>query len=120
MSLSSSPLYGGSSSHLGPSMSSLSVNRSLLVPLNLEIDPSLQLSRTQEKDQMKGLNNRFASFIDKVCLSVRLLSVCLYILSAFCLSVCLVCISCLPAVCLSVCLSVISLSSVDQPIFTMT
>ncbi|XP_067099381.1 intermediate filament protein ON3 [Osmerus mordax] len=66
MSLSSSPLYGGSSSHLGPSLSSLSVNRSLLVPLNLEIDPSLQLSRTQEKDQMKGLNNRFASFIDKV------------------------------------------------------
>ncbi|NBI05225.1 hypothetical protein D3Z37_20195, partial [Lachnospiraceae bacterium] len=42
------------------------MNQSLLQPLNLEIDPSIQAVRTQEKDQIKTLNNRFASFIDKV------------------------------------------------------
>uniref|UniRef100_A0A673IUS8 Intermediate filament protein ON3-like n=1 Tax=Sinocyclocheilus rhinocerous TaxID=307959 RepID=A0A673IUS8_9TELE len=41
-------------------------NKSLLAPLNLEIDPNIQVVRTQEKEQMKSLNNRFASFIDKV------------------------------------------------------
>ncbi|XP_041747870.1 keratin, type II cytoskeletal 8, partial [Coregonus clupeaformis] len=39
---------------------------SLLAPLNLEIDPNLQVTRIHEKDQIKGLNNRVASFIDKV------------------------------------------------------
>ncbi|XP_038871382.1 keratin, type II cytoskeletal 8 [Salvelinus namaycush] len=39
---------------------------SLLAPLNLEIDPDLQVARIHEKDQIKELNNRFASFIDKV------------------------------------------------------
>ncbi|MEQ2196226.1 hypothetical protein XENOCAPTIV_027331, partial [Xenoophorus captivus] len=43
----------------------VAVNESLLVPLNFEIDHTLQAVRTQEKDQIKGLNNRFASFIDK-------------------------------------------------------
>lgn len=47
-------------------MASLSVNKSLLAPLNLEIDPSLSMSRAHEKEQIKSLNNRFASFIDKV------------------------------------------------------
>ncbi|XP_048873231.1 keratin, type II cytoskeletal 8 [Brienomyrus brachyistius] len=42
------------------------VNKSLLAPLNLEIDPNIQVVRTQEKEQIKSLNNRFASFIDKV------------------------------------------------------
>ncbi|XP_029005963.1 intermediate filament protein ON3-like [Betta splendens] len=41
-------------------------NQSLLSPLNLEIDPQIQVVRTQEKEQIKTLNNRFASFIDKV------------------------------------------------------
>uniref|UniRef100_A0A673LDM6 Intermediate filament protein ON3-like n=1 Tax=Sinocyclocheilus rhinocerous TaxID=307959 RepID=A0A673LDM6_9TELE len=44
----------------------VTVNKSLLAPLNLEIDPNIQVVRTQEKDQIKTLNNRFASFIDKV------------------------------------------------------
>lgn len=49
-----------------PTISAVTVNKSLLAPLNLEIDPSIQVIRTQEKDQIKSLNNRFASFIDKV------------------------------------------------------
>lgn len=47
-------------------ITAVTVNRSLLAPLNLEIDPNIQTVRTQEKEQIKTLNNRFASFIDKV------------------------------------------------------
>ncbi|KAG7472000.1 hypothetical protein MATL_G00103840 [Megalops atlanticus] len=47
-------------------ITAVSVNKSLLAPLNLEIDPNIQAVRTQEKEQIKTLNNRFASFIDKV------------------------------------------------------
>ncbi|XP_047438940.1 intermediate filament protein ON3 [Mugil cephalus] len=69
ISLSSSSLYAGTNGHhhgLGAPLASLSVNKSLLAPLNLEIDPSLSMSRAHEKEQIKSLNNRFASFIDKV------------------------------------------------------
>ncbi|KAF7207589.1 keratin, type II cytoskeletal 8 [Nothobranchius furzeri] len=69
VSLSSSSLYAGTNGHhqgLGASLTSLSVNKSLLAPLNLEIDPNLSMSRAHEKEQIKSLNNRFASFIDKV------------------------------------------------------
>ncbi|NXT21587.1 K2C75 protein, partial [Syrrhaptes paradoxus] len=44
----------------------VSVNQSLLKPLNLEIDPTIQSIRKDEKDQLQTLNNKFASFIDKV------------------------------------------------------
>ncbi|XP_055078757.1 keratin, type II cytoskeletal 8 isoform X2 [Periophthalmus magnuspinnatus] len=47
-------------------ITAVTVNKSLLAPLNLEIDPNIQAVRTQEKEQIKSLNNRFASFIDKV------------------------------------------------------
>lgn len=47
-------------------ITAVTVNKSLLAPLNLEIDPTIQVIRTQEKEQIKTLNNRFASFIDKV------------------------------------------------------
>uniref|UniRef100_A0A3Q1HIK0 IF rod domain-containing protein n=1 Tax=Anabas testudineus TaxID=64144 RepID=A0A3Q1HIK0_ANATE len=67
VSLSSSSLYAGGQHHgLGTPLASLSVNKSLLAPLNLEIDPNLSMSRAHEKEQIKSLNNRFASFIDKV------------------------------------------------------
>uniref|UniRef100_A0A8C5GAE8 Keratin, type II cytoskeletal cochleal-like n=1 Tax=Gouania willdenowi TaxID=441366 RepID=A0A8C5GAE8_GOUWI len=49
-----------------PMISNVQVNSSLLAPLNLEIDRNIHVVRTQEKDQIKTLNNRFASFIDKV------------------------------------------------------
>ncbi|XP_047405727.1 keratin, type II cuticular Hb5-like [Sciurus carolinensis] len=49
-----------------PCITSVSVNESLLAPLNLEIDPNAQCVKQQEKEQIKCLNNRFAAFIDKV------------------------------------------------------
>ncbi|KAE8298142.1 Keratin, type II cytoskeletal 8 Cytokeratin-8 [Larimichthys crocea] len=56
----------GSQGYIAPPITAVQVNQSLLAPLNLEIDPTIQAVRTQEKDQIKTLNNRFASFIDKV------------------------------------------------------
>lgn len=50
----------------GGGITAVSINQSLLAPLNLEIDPNMQQVRTQEKEQIKSLNNKFASFIDKV------------------------------------------------------
>uniref|UniRef100_A0A9L0JRZ0 Keratin 74 n=1 Tax=Equus asinus TaxID=9793 RepID=A0A9L0JRZ0_EQUAS len=44
----------------------VTVNKSLLAPLNVELDPEIQRVRTQEQEQIKALNNKFASFIDKV------------------------------------------------------
>ncbi|CAJ1051594.1 intermediate filament protein ON3-like [Xyrichtys novacula] len=52
--------------YIAPPITAVQVNKSLLAPLNLEIDPTISVVRTQEKDQIKTLNNRFASFIDKV------------------------------------------------------
>ncbi|XP_040833796.1 keratin, type II cytoskeletal 2 oral-like [Ochotona curzoniae] len=44
----------------------VTVNQSLLQPLNVEIDPQIGQVRAQEREQIKTLNNKFASFIDKV------------------------------------------------------
>ncbi|KFO21258.1 keratin, type II cytoskeletal 79 [Fukomys damarensis] len=44
----------------------VTINQNLLTPLNVEIDPEIQRVRTQEREQIKILNNKFASFIDKV------------------------------------------------------
>ncbi|KAM4699166.1 keratin, type II cytoskeletal cochleal-like [Discoglossus pictus] len=62
---------GGAGSGFGGTLCSggitaVTVNQSLLAPLNLEIDPTIQKVRTGEKEQIKNLNNKFASFIDKV------------------------------------------------------
>ncbi|XP_043097102.1 keratin, type II cytoskeletal 8 [Puntigrus tetrazona] len=56
----------GSTPAICPPITAVKVNESLLAPLNLEIDPNIQAIRTQEKEEIKTLNNRFASFIDKV------------------------------------------------------
>uniref|UniRef100_A0A8C5SEG3 IF rod domain-containing protein n=1 Tax=Laticauda laticaudata TaxID=8630 RepID=A0A8C5SEG3_LATLA len=42
------------------------VNKNLLTPLHVEVDPEIQRVRVQEREQIKTLNNKFASFIDKV------------------------------------------------------
>ncbi|XP_013915209.1 PREDICTED: keratin, type II cytoskeletal 6A-like [Thamnophis sirtalis] len=44
----------------------VTINHHLLQPLNLEIDPEIQKVRVEEREQIKTLNNKFASFIDKV------------------------------------------------------
>ncbi|XP_049739182.1 keratin, type II cytoskeletal 4 [Elephas maximus indicus] len=44
----------------------VTINQSLLTPLHVEIDPEIQKIRTEEREQIKTLNNKFASFIDKV------------------------------------------------------
>ncbi|KAM8779536.1 keratin, type II cytoskeletal 72 isoform 2-T2 [Rhynchonycteris naso] len=44
----------------------VTINKSLLAPLNVELDPKIQKVRAQEREQIKDLNNKFASFIDKV------------------------------------------------------
>ncbi|KAK5609801.1 hypothetical protein CRENBAI_018968 [Crenichthys baileyi] len=44
----------------------LSINKNLLTPVKVDIDSAAQALRIQEKDQIKGLNNRFASYIQKV------------------------------------------------------
>uniref|UniRef100_G3QJZ1 Keratin 84 n=1 Tax=Gorilla gorilla gorilla TaxID=9595 RepID=G3QJZ1_GORGO len=57
---------GGVGVQAAPSITAVTVNKSLLTPLNLEIDPSAQRVKKDEKEQIKTLNNKFASFIDKV------------------------------------------------------
>ncbi|NXB85092.1 K2C75 protein, partial [Vidua chalybeata] len=57
--------FSGGPSGVG-TIQEVTVNQSLLAPLNLEIDPNIQQVRKDEKEQIKSLNNKFASFIDKV------------------------------------------------------
>ncbi|XP_059914151.1 keratin, type II cytoskeletal cochleal-like [Gadus macrocephalus] len=57
---------GGGGGGMGGGIVAVTSNHSLLAPMNVDIDPNIQTVRTHEKEQIKGLNNRFASFIDKV------------------------------------------------------
>jgi hypothetical protein len=49
-----------------PCITTVTVNESLLTPLNLDIDPNAQGMKHEEKEQIKCLNNKFAAFINKV------------------------------------------------------
>ncbi|KAF1627075.1 Keratin, type II cytoskeletal 75, partial [Eudyptes filholi] len=60
------PLGFGGGPPGGSTIQEVTVNQSLLAPLNLEIDPNIHQVRKDEKEQIKTLNNKFASFIDKV------------------------------------------------------
>uniref|UniRef100_A0A8C2RYN7 Keratin, type II cytoskeletal 7 n=1 Tax=Capra hircus TaxID=9925 RepID=A0A8C2RYN7_CAPHI len=51
---------------VGTGISAVTINQSLLTPLQVDIDPSIQQVRQEEREQIKTLNNKFASFIDKV------------------------------------------------------
>ena len=44
----------------------VTVNPSLLVPLDLKVDPAIQQQKSQKKEEMKVLNDKFASLIGKV------------------------------------------------------
>lgn len=67
-------LRGGSGGLGGPSwvpgagggITAVTINRSLLAPLAVGVDPELQELRREEKEQIKTLNDKFAAFIDKV------------------------------------------------------
>ncbi|XP_055250427.1 keratin, type II cuticular Hb1-like [Moschus berezovskii] len=67
---SSSRSFGYRSGGVGgpspPCITSVSVNQSLLTPLNLKIDTNAQCVKHQEKEQIKSLNSKFVAFIDKV------------------------------------------------------
>uniref|UniRef100_A0A8C6QVG8 Keratin 76 n=1 Tax=Nannospalax galili TaxID=1026970 RepID=A0A8C6QVG8_NANGA len=61
----------GRTGNFGPSgcpggIQEVTINQSLLQPLNVEIDPQVGQVKAQEHEQIKTLNNKFASFIDKV------------------------------------------------------
>ncbi|CAM4659257.1 keratin, type II cytoskeletal cochleal-like [Caretta caretta] len=58
--------FGGGFAPGAGGIHEVTVNQNLLAPLNLEIDPTIQKVRKEEKEQIKTLNNKFASFIDKV------------------------------------------------------
>nr|XP_056723235.1 keratin, type II cytoskeletal cochleal-like [Euleptes europaea] len=57
---------GGIRGPCSPGIAPVTVNPHLLQPLHLDIDPNVQMVKQQEKEQLKTLNNKFASFIDKV------------------------------------------------------
>lgn len=44
----------------------MTIDQSLLTPLKIEVDPQFQVVKTQETQEIRTLNNQFASFIDKV------------------------------------------------------
>ncbi|XP_019479453.1 PREDICTED: keratin, type II cytoskeletal 7 isoform X1 [Hipposideros armiger] len=54
--------YGGP---VGAGIQQVTINQSLLAPLQVDVDPSIQQVRQEEHEQIKTLNNKFASFIDK-------------------------------------------------------
>uniref|UniRef100_A0A3Q3B282 Si:ch73-233m11.2 n=1 Tax=Kryptolebias marmoratus TaxID=37003 RepID=A0A3Q3B282_KRYMA len=58
--------YSSQKTSAAAQVTPVTFNKSLLDPLNLEIDPAIQTLCTQEKEQIKSLNNRFASHIEKV------------------------------------------------------
>jgi basic type II keratin len=60
--------YGGTGFPVCPpgGIQEVTINQNLLSPLNLQINPTIQRVRTEEQEQIKTLNNMFASFINKV------------------------------------------------------
>nr|XP_035148825.2 keratin, type II cytoskeletal 8-like [Callithrix jacchus] len=57
--------FGASGIGMG-GITAITINQSLLNSIKVDVDPNIQAVRTQEKEQIKTLNNKFASFIDKV------------------------------------------------------
>ncbi|KAM4045500.1 keratin, type II cytoskeletal cochleal-like [Anomaloglossus baeobatrachus] len=58
--------FGGGPALPSPGIVNVTVNQSLLAPLSLEIDPNISVVKKEEREQINTLNNKFASFIDKV------------------------------------------------------
>ncbi|XP_063149031.1 keratin, type II cytoskeletal 7-like [Candoia aspera] len=77
------PAFGGPGGHYGPrcydsvgscgisggrgdGIHGVRINEKLLKPLHVGVDPQEHIVRNHEREEMKSLNNQFASFIDKV------------------------------------------------------
>nr|XP_035125692.2 keratin, type II cytoskeletal 8-like [Callithrix jacchus] len=58
--------YSGASGISMGGITAVTINQSLLNPIKVDVNPNIQAVRTQEKEQIKTLNSKFASFIDKV------------------------------------------------------
>ncbi|XP_071990691.1 keratin, type II cytoskeletal 7-like [Engystomops pustulosus] len=59
--------FGGSAAAVqSPGIVNVTINQSLLAPLSLDIDPNISVIKKEEREKIKTLNNKFASFIDKV------------------------------------------------------
>ncbi|OXB74008.1 UNVERIFIED_CONTAM: hypothetical protein H355_011134 [Colinus virginianus] len=50
----------------GGGIEEVHVNTNLLRPIQAQVDPEFQRMRSDEREQIRTLNNKFASFIDKV------------------------------------------------------
>lgn len=60
------PAVGHAVGPAGARIQEVRVNTSLLRPIHAQVDPEFQRARSDEKEQIKALNDKFASFIDKV------------------------------------------------------
>ncbi|XP_074836555.1 keratin, type II cytoskeletal 73-like [Carettochelys insculpta] len=58
--------FGGYASCRSEGIQGVSVDKSLLKPLSVGVDPQEHQAREQEREEMKTLNTQFACFIDKV------------------------------------------------------
>ncbi|KAM5180583.1 keratin, type II cytoskeletal 7-like [Mantella aurantiaca] len=61
--------FGGGFANSGPAppgIVNVTVNRQLLTPISVNIDPNVSAVKKEEREKIKTLNNKFASFIDKV------------------------------------------------------
>ncbi|XP_025029463.1 keratin, type II cytoskeletal-like [Python bivittatus] len=59
-------MFAGHSNGRGDGIQGVRINEKLLKPLDVGVDPQEHIIRSHEREEMKSLNNQFASFIDKV------------------------------------------------------
>ncbi|XP_034268141.1 keratin, type II cytoskeletal 4-like [Pantherophis guttatus] len=59
-------VFGGYANGRGDGIHEVRINEKLLKPLHVGVDPQEHILRDHEREEMKNLNNQFATFIDKV------------------------------------------------------
>ncbi|XP_070592883.1 keratin, type II cytoskeletal 4-like [Erythrolamprus reginae] len=59
-------VFGGYPNGRGDGIHEVRINEKLLKPLHVGVDPEEHILRDHEREEMKSLNNQFATFIDKV------------------------------------------------------
>ncbi|XP_044129569.1 keratin, type II cytoskeletal cochleal-like [Bufo gargarizans] len=58
--------FSGSGGASSPGIVNVTINQNLLAPFAVDIDPNISTVKKEEREQIKTLNNKFTSFIDKV------------------------------------------------------